>query len=1416
MNMDITSRLNAVAAGLGKRMLNLAGKALIGLLALGVFAPTLASAQSADPYAFEKKAYKTDGTPWVGPVNVGDSVKYVLSYKPGTTNSGPATIVDSLSPNQSYAAPTTGPGWTWGGVPYSAGNAETYSSTGFGPGNSVKLTVGGIPTPVSGGGDGTIPVPVPSVGKVFGVYHHASAIIDCWNLSDLSKCGGTKSGGAGLLTPLTPQSIVRGSKFFFPAYRAGGTATFGCFDASSNAACPDTPVSAPVSDYGQIGGIVEDGAGRMFLAVKEKVFCMTESGGVLAPCGGVWPAGGLVSVTTTVSPSGAGKDVYLLAEFSASPTRIYIHHGDAVLQCIDVATATPCTGWTISGYQVPLKNKGTMLSSLPASGGTGDGGVCLWEFGGSQAGCVSAAGTAIVSSPTAFSPITPISSLRLPNTGRVLFPDYDTDGPECVDYSGVNGTACANFPITWPAPYSSPGSSGFQSNGSQYGFAVDPKDPQNCVLVLGHENMLWRLNHTKGQVGCGTTNVATPPIDQLFCNGAPDPAKFQWSSINVSTAGASGTLTITQGSTTVSLTLFPNTTNYAMPSSLAPGYGPLTFSYAPTASTPTAVDLVVGFTSDKNPEICYQAKVTKCGPVFNEAVFKAAFNGAPVTSTKKVDLGEAKGPECVKPPVETTSCLSADPKVTCGKTPGTYVVTLKTNSNGPLAPDFVKLTPKTTGVTIVNPQVTYPVIGGVVKVTLGGANPGDVIKIDMEGTIKDAGAVAGSDLCCNGPIEITIPKDLNCAEKTLVDLAIKKTGATTPAPNVGAYVFNMAVTNIGAPFNGTNAVTVTDIVPAGMTFNSATSPDWACATLPAIAGSTMTCTYTDAGPVSAGQVLSPIVISATAAGQAPFPPFTNCAEVGTLATSPFADTNPANNKSCVTVTKPDVVTSSIKVTKVCQPVKEIIGTINSYVADCKITVATTGPQNSFIIVNEALTGGGTVVSAATSTIPAWNCSTANCSIQGSALNQTSSTSVIDVKVSFPNAAIVNASQNCARMSVGQNPVPAPDGESCVKFTVDQPMVPVLTATKTCSPAVQVPGAANYQAQCQIVVQGSGPLPPLIQINDNMVSATATNPATMSFTGINSAQNWQFPAVPFMQGTVSGGASPPAIMTLNSADLIAAGGTSTINVTVDFKDAGWVSESQNCAQAFAITQAGQATPDITTVQQCVPFTVAPKPVVVTPIICDKATATQAGDLCRCRFDNMTPVSKTACECKAGYTLKAGQGCVRKVVQPVCKKSERYQPERKRCEPVCQKGFDYSAKRNVCIQQQPVCKKGTRYQPERKRCEPICQKGFDYSAKRNACIQQKPNCPEGTVFNPKRNRCQEAVPVCNKPFVYDANSNACVKRVDSECPRGTINVKGRCIKIPRCPLGSFPVPGTGICVGIGGGGENPKGPAKPDGL
>ncbi len=1094
-------------------MKNIFKKVVLGF-SLALAAVTFVKAQTVDPtnpYAFEKKAYKPDGTPWVGPVNVGDIIKYVLSYKPGAAPSGPVTIDDTLSPNLSYVAPTVGPGWTWGSAPYSVGNHETYSSTGFGPETgSVKVKISGPPIPKSGSGDGTIPVPVPSVGKVFGVYHHAAAIIDCWNLADLSKCGGTKSGGTGLLTPLTPQSVVRGSKFFFPAYRSGGTATFGCFDAASNSACPDTPVSAVVTDYGQIGGVVEDGSGRLFLAVKDKVFCMTESAGVLSPCPS-WP---INSVTTSVTPSGAGNDVYLLAEFSSSPTKIYIHHGNAVIQCIDTTSGIPCAGWTSAGYKIPLKSKGTMLASLPASGSSGDGGVCLWEFLGNLAGCVSSNGAALsTSNPVSLSPITPISSFRIPNTGRVLFPDYENDGPECFDYSGTTGTVCPNFPIVWPVPYSSAGSSGYQSNGSQYGFSLDPLDPLNCVLVLGHENMLWRLDHKKGQVGCGVTKVTTPPIDQLYCNGAPDTAKFQWSSIKILTTGAAGTLTITKGTNApVTVVVVSGTTNYAMPAAIGTGYDQLTFSFTPSGSSPAAIEFEVGYTSDKNPEICYQAKVEKCGPVFNDAVLKGSYNGGLVNVPKKVDLGQASGPNCPPPP-PAKSCLDGKADVTCGKIPGTYNIIIHPNGVGGVIPTSVTITPITPGITLSPAQLNYPVVGGQVQVTVVGAHLGDVLEFDVSGTTAGGGSVQGSDLCCNGKIKIEIPKDLPCKDLTPVDLAIKKTGGTSPAPDVPDYAFHLAITNEGPAYTAAiGMLTVTDVVPAGMKFTTVTPPaGWSCSPNTNVpAGTTITCHNTVAMNLPAGPAaaLGTINIAAVALGPMPFPDFTNCADVGLDAGSGATDTLPPNNHSCVTVSKNPKKTH-VEIEKTCEPAKLGFGggvVAPKWEAICHIKVSTMGVITQPINISESFNGSGSV-NYVSSPDP-WACSPLlstmpaplNCTLPANTLTGPTNVSIIDVKVIFPNIPPIKPITNCASGTYNNHSIDS----SCAQIVT--PQESALKVVKICDPVTEVVGAINhFEAKCHITVTSTGAQSGTIIISEAMTGGTvisATAPAPWNCTTAN--------------------------------------------------------------------------------------------------------------------------------------------------------------------------------------------------------------------------------------------------------------------------------------------------------------------------
>jgi hypothetical protein len=876
-------------AGLGERARAVL-LSLLSLSAVGLLDP--AAAQNANPYDFKKEAFKPDGTPWTGPVHAGDIIKYVLSYKPGPTNSGPVTIDDTLSSNQTYLPPTkaSDSGWTWGSSPYSVGNHETYTHPGFGPGTgTVKVTVTGLPAPVAGTGDGTIPIPILSLNKVFGVFHHAGtagvAQIDCWDLTTLAKCGVAQPNAMSsfLHTPLTPQSVIRGTKFYFLGYRDGtGTVSIGCFDGSLNTACPDTPLPPTVNDIGRIAGLVEDGAGRVFAAVDDKVFCRILPG---TNCTG-WPATGFVSVTGAINPVYfAGNVLYVSMEYGPSPTRLYVHHSNALVQCIDISLLAPavCVGWPATGTKVNALNRGEMLSSFPQSGSSGDGGVCLWQFG-VELGCRSTAGLSITVTPASIVPARNISAFRLPppNSGKVFFPrHYNQGGPLCVEYSGTTGTVpCSGYTPSMP-----PAIAG--KTGTQYGFALDPRDPTKCMLSLGHDNMLWRFDYVTGKVGCGeTTTAITPKIEDIYCNGTPNPATFQWNSIHVLTAGADGTLTITQGSTSVPLPITSGTTNYPMPSGIGPGYGQLSFTFTPTSGAPTTVDLEIGFISDKNPQICYQAQVKSCGePVFNTAVFKGKFNNAAVNVSQTVDLGKAIGPDCP----ELAGCLK-DMKVAVKCNPnGTYTVTLAGGFTG----NDITLTSQTAGVTVTPPmQPDAPTTTW----TISGAAAGQIVALTANATKVGGGKEDGTDQCCSGEITIVMPE----CKKPPIDVAIGK--ENTPAGGLGNG-FNIWVTNVGAPITfpaGAGGLTVTDVIPPGITIASVTAPNWTCQPVPLTGPGTMTCTYNLAGSLATGaQLPDAIVVNAIITNHEQ--PLKNCAQIAIGATV-GVDTNPSNNQACVPVT----------------------------------------------------------------------------------------------------------------------------------------------------------------------------------------------------------------------------------------------------------------------------------------------------------------------------------------------------------------------------------------------------------------------------------------------------------------------------------------------------------------------------------
>jgi uncharacterized repeat protein (TIGR01451 family) len=146
---------------------------------------------------------------------------------------------------------------------------------------------------------------------------------------------------------------------------------------------------------------------------------------------------------------------------------------------------------------------------------------------------------------------------------------------------------------------------------------------------------------------------------------------------------------------------------------------------------------------------------------------------------------------------------------------------------------------------------------------------------------------------------------------TPIDLGIGKIGENNPNNPYGPFNFTLGVRNLGAAIANPQTITVTDVVPPGMTFTNVTSSNWACVPLPGPpipAGGTLTCTYTGAFPIAANQALGWVTIVATGGSGGPYK---NCAKLDQ------PDSDPSNNEACVTVETKKVGELVVK--------KEVIG-----------------------------------------------------------------------------------------------------------------------------------------------------------------------------------------------------------------------------------------------------------------------------------------------------------------------------------------------------------------------------------------------------------------------------------------------------------------------------------------------------------
>src|SRR5207302_500542 len=184
------------------------------------------------------------------------------------------------------------------------------------------------------------------------------------------------------------------------------------------------------------------------------------------------------------------------------------------------------------------------------------------------------------------------------------------------------------------------------------------------------------------------------------------------------------------------------------------------------------------------------------------------------------------------------------------------------------------------------------------------------------------------------------------------DLSITKSDSPDPVTAGGTLTYTLSVSNAG-PSTAAN-VSVSDTLPAGVTFVSATGSGWTCSQ----AGGVVTCTRASLAPGAAPAIT--IVVTAPSEGGT----ITNTATVS----SSTNDANTGNN----TATETTTVTASadLSITKSDSPDPVVAGGTLTYT----LSVSNGGPSTAAnVSVSDTLPAGVTFVSATGS---GWTCSQA--------------------------------------------------------------------------------------------------------------------------------------------------------------------------------------------------------------------------------------------------------------------------------------------------------------------------------------------------------------------------------------------------------------------------------------------------------
>ncbi|MDE2446062.1 MAG: hypothetical protein KGO94_07775, partial [Alphaproteobacteria bacterium] len=525
-----------------------------------------------------------------------------------------------------------------------------------------------------------------------------------------------------------------------------------------------------------------------------------------------------------------------------------------------------------------------------------------------------------------------------------------------------------------------------------------------------------------------------------------------------------------------------------------------------TAGTPIVGSYTISFSSVLNPSslsggdfnITNQAALTAqslSGQTFKSDDPATAAQG----DATAINIPVAEVKKCLGVTDNTTpNCLKATPEVSCGPRPGTYTITLHPQGVNGVVPSVLQVSTTTPGISLVPANASIPVIGGIARVTVVGATPGQAISLDIMGSATGQGSSQGLDQCCNGKVEIIIPKDLDCDKPIVKVEKICEPAELRPGPTDKPFYEARCKIRVSSTGPITTPINLSETPPAGATITAITPPaPWVCAPATPTA-SPIGCNIAPAafnalpGLVS---TLDVVMSFASKDGRQ-----VNCATIDAVnphSTRPWDEQHP--NKSCSPIKFPP----TIKVEKTCESAKRGAKGLEAH---CKITVTADGPATAPIKISEVLNGGGQITNMSANPVatvctpnPVVGAGTpVNCTIPAGPFNANGNSASIDVTVKFNSSGAANEAKNCARLIDGVKHVP-----SCDDFRPDESKIDIK---KVCDPAKEVVGAINhYESKCHITVNTMGPQSGTIAVSELMTGGSvvsATAPAPWNCTTVN--------------------------------------------------------------------------------------------------------------------------------------------------------------------------------------------------------------------------------------------------------------------------------------------------------------------------